>query len=657
VPFFFFKCKIYLAPQLKQQEQIMVTFNEFSTVPSLLRNVVENIHPPEETFLIHKKDGEWEEISFGSTLDHADAVSAYFLNKGIQKGDRMGLMIENTPDYVFYDQGIQQIGAINVSIYPTLSEHEVEYIINDSGIRAVLVGNTFLFKKILKIAENCRNLQYIIPAFAEYTKVARPADLKAEIIYFQDILTVLPTTAEKTEISIIRNALRPSDLSSLIYTSGTTGTPKGVMLSHGNFVENVKVCLQQIYVIEKTDVFLSFLPLSHVFERTATYHVCCSQGCKIAYAQSLELLAKNMMEIKPTVMSCVPRLLERIHDKAIKSGTSEGGLKSKIFLWALETGQKHRNLQEAGKKTGLLLNTQKTLAEKLVFSKIKEKTGGRLKFMISGGAALPKNVGEFFGNLGIKILEGFGLTETSPVMSVTEYDRQVYGTVGRVIPGIEVGIQNPDTKEMINIQTHDTFQPDFECEEGEVVVRGHCVMQGYFNKPAETAEAIDKNNWFHTGDIGRFYKGNLQITDRIKNMIVNAYGKNVYPSPVENIYLKSLKIEQVFLIGDKREYLTAIIIPNPESLSEQFQLTEQFFQHPDVFIQEKEIIDWIGQDIRKLSNELAKFERIKNFMVKRTPFSMDEGEITPTMKIKRKVVEKKYAEYINQLYKESVEAE
>lgn len=277
--------------------------------------------------------------------------------------------------------------------------------------------------------------------------------------------------------------------------------------------------------------------------------------------------------------------------------------------------------------------------------------------MISGGAALPKNVGEFFGNLGIKILEGFGLTETSPVMSVTEYHRQVYGTVGRVIPGIEVGIQNVETKEMITIQTHDSFKEDFDCEEGEVVVRGHCVMQGYFNKPAETAEVIDKDNWFHTGDVGRFHKGNLQITDRIKNMIVSAYGKNVYPTPVENSYLKSLKIEQVFLIGDKREYLTAIIIPNTESLKEKFQLTEAFFLKPEVFIEEKEIINWIGEDIKKLSAELSKFERIRNFKVKRTPFSMDEGEITPTLKVKRKVVENKYAESINEMYKESVEAD
>lgn len=637
----------------------MVTFNEFSTVPSLLRNVVENIHSPEETFLIHKKSTEWQEISFATTLHKADLVSAFFMKKDISKGDRMGLIIENSPEYVYYDQGIQQIGAINVSIYPTLSEHEVEYIINDSGIKAILVGSPFLLKKIFKIAANCKELKYILPAFAEFEKINKPDDVKAEIISFNDIVnSEIPVTeAGLRSIAAARSAVLPGDTSSLIYTSGTTGTPKGVMLSHSNFVENVKVCLQQIPVIDEHDLFLSFLPLSHVFERTATYHVCCAQGCKIAYAQSLELLAKNMAEIRPTVMSCVPRLLERIHDKAIKSGTAGGGMKAKIFIWALETGQKYRNIKESGKNPGLALSLQQKAAEKLVFSKIKEKTGGRLKFMISGGAALPKNVGEFFGNLGIKILEGFGLTETSPVMSVTEYHRQVYGTVGRVIPGIEVGIQDVETKEMISIQTHESFKEDFECREGEVIVRGHCVMQGYFNKPAETAEAIDKDGWFHTGDIGRFYKGNLQITDRLKNMIVNAYGKNVYPTPVENIYLKSLKIESIFLIGDKREYLTAIVIPNRDSLQEQFGLSESFFLKPEIFIDEPEIIDWISEDIRRLSNELAKFERIKNFKLKRNPFSMEDGEITPTMKPKRKIIERKYADPIDEMYKVAAEAD
>lgn len=635
----------------------MPLINELSTIPSLLRNVVANIHKPDKTFLIYKKHETWEEISYAQTLAKADAVSKFFIDNGITKGDRLGLIIENSPAYVFYDQGIQQIGAVNVSIYPTLSEHEVAYILNDSGMKAILIGNQFLFKKILKASNNCNNLKYLIPAFEGYENIKLPTGFDKTIISFNKILATPVTSEEEKSIGNLRQQIVPQDISSLIYTSGTTGIPKGVMLTHHNFVENVKVCLEQIPVIDKTETFLSFLPLSHVFERTATYHVCCAQGCKIAFAQSLELLAKNMGEVKPTVMNCVPRLLERIHDKALKAGTATGGTKAKIFTWALKVGSDFRKATEGGKNAGLWLNAQKAIAEKLVFSKIKAKTGGRLKFMISGGAALPKNVGEFFGDLGIKILEGFGLTETSPVMAVTEFHRQVYGTVGRIISGIEVGIQHVETKNIVAVQTHDTFNPEFECEEGEIIVRGHCVMKGYFNKPAETAEAIDREKWFHTGDIGRFYKGNLQITDRLKNMIVNAYGKNIYPTPVENVYLKSQKIDQLFLIGDKREFVTAIIIPNRENLQETFGLPDDFFDQPHDFIFNKEIVDWMATDIKKISSDLAKFERIKNFRIKRNPFDIDQGEITPTLKVKRRVVEKKYAETINQMYNERAEIE
>lgn len=635
----------------------MPLINELSTIPSLLRNVVANIHKPDKTFLIYKKHETWEEISYAQTLAKADAVSKFFIDNGITKGDRLGLIIENSPAYVFYDQGIQQIGAVNVSIYPTLSEHEVAYILNDSGMKAILIGNQFLFKKILKASNNCNNLKYLIPAFEGYENIKLPTGFDKTIISFNKILATPVTSEEEKSIGNLRQQIVPQDISSLIYTSGTTGIPKGVMLTHHNFVENVKVCLEQIPVIDKTETFLSFLPLSHVFERTATYHVCCAQGCKIAFAQSLELLAKNMGEVKPTVMNCVPRLLERIHDKALKAGTATGGTKAKIFTWALKVGSDFRKATEGGKNAGLWLNAQKAIAEKLVFSKIKAKTGGRLKFMISGGAALPKNVGEFFGDLGIKILEGFGLTETSPVMAVTEFHRQVYGTVGRIISGIEVGIQHVETKNIVAVQTHDTFNPEFECEEGEIIVRGHCVMKGYFNKPAETAEAIDREKWFHTGDIGRFYKGNLQITDRLKNMIVNAYGKNIYPTPVENVYLKSQKIDQLFLIGDKREFVTAIIIPNRENLQETFGLPDDFFDQPHDFIFNKEIVDWMAADIKKISSDLAKFERIKNFRIKRNPFDIDQGEITPTLKVKRRVVEKKYAETINQMYNERAEIE
>jgi long-chain acyl-CoA synthetase len=608
----------------------MNPITESTTIPDLLRNVVGYVHEENTTFLTHKVKDSWVEISYKQVLDTADAISAYFLEMGINKGDRLALIIENSVDWVYYDQGVQQIGAINVSVYPTLSESEIEYILNDSSAKTILAGNPFLFRKLIKIANNCPELQRIIPVFDDYEKYLPERGLNAGVISFSNLIEEGKNALERQgkKIEEARAAILPSDLTSLIYTSGTTGIPKGVMLTHSNFVQNVKVCLEQIPVINENDVFLSFLPLSHVFERTATYHVCCAVGSKIAFAQSLELLAKNMAEVKPTIMSCVPRLLERIHDKAMKNGTSAGGLKSKIFLWSIETGQHYREVQEAGKTPGMFLSMKKSIAEKLVFSKIKEKTGGRLKFMLSGGAALPKNVGEFFGNLGIKILEGFGLTETSPVMSVTEYHRQVYGTVGRIIPGIEVAIQDVESKKILTIQTHDTFDENFECPEGEIIVRGHCVMKGYWNKPQETAEVIDQDGWFHTGDIGRYYRGNLQITDRIKNMLVNAYGKNIYPTPVENTYLKSSKIEQIFLIGDKREYVTAILIPSKEVLQETFHLNEEFFQEKDSFIRDQKILDWLNEDIRKYSTELAKFERMKSFLVKRNPFSIEEGEIT-----------------------------
>ena len=632
---------------------------ENSTIPSLIRNVVKNLHPDTHTFMTHKVGDAWAEISYRQALEKIDAVSAWFLEMGIKKGDRLGLIIENGPDYVYYDQALQQIGAVNTSIYPTLSEAEIEYILNDSGARTILVGNPFLLRKVAKIANNCPALIRIIPAFDDFEKNLGKTPLNAGVISFKTLIEEGLAIVEQyhSAIKIAREAIMPSDLSCLIYTSGTTGTPKGVMLTHHNLVENVRVCLIQIPNIDSSDLFLSFLPLSHVFERTATYHVCLAAGCQIAFAQSLELLAKNMGEVRPTVMNCVPRLLERIHDRAMKSGTEAGGMKAKIFLWALKVGKQYREVKATGKKANPILSYEQKLAEKLVFSKIKARTGGRLKFMISGGGALPKNVGEFFGNLGITVLEGFGLTETSPVMSVTEDHRQVYGTTGRVIPGIEVAIQNVDTKHIYTIQTYENFKADFTSEEGEIIVRGHCVMKGYWNKPEETASVIDPEGWFHTGDIGRFYLGNLQITDRLKNMLVNAYGKNIYPTPVENTYLKSPRIEGVFLIGDKREHITAIIVPAKEALQEAFSLNEAFFEQPELFIENKEMVDWIGQDIKRLSNELAKFERIKNFKIKRKPFSMDDGEITPTLKAKRKVIEKKYAGAIDEMYLQEAEAD
>jgi len=637
----------------------MNRISEFTTVPNLLRNVTKNIRSENDTFLIHKSENIWAEISFKKTLDTADAISAYLLSAGIQKGDRLGFITENSPEYIFFDQGLQQIGAVNVSVYPTLTESEIEYILNDAEVKIILTGSPFLFRKIIKIADNCAALRLIVPVFPNFEKSMGEIQVKAEIKGYTELVNEGTDLLEQygKSIGTARAAVLPSDLSSLIYTSGTTGVPKGVMLSHSNFVENVRASLEQITAVNETELFLSFLPLSHVFERTATYYVCCALGCKIAFSQSIELLSRNMEEVRPTAMNCVPRLLERIYDKAIKSGTQGGGAKAKIFLWALDTGKEYRKALEDDKKPGLILSAKRAIADKLVFSKIKEKTGGRLKFFLSGGAALPQNVGEFFGNLGIKVLEGFGLTETSPIMSITENERQIYGTVGRIIPRIEVGIQDVESKKIHTVQTHDTFDKNLETEEGEIIVRGHCVMQGYWNKPGETEQAIDPEGWFHTGDVGRFYKGNLKITDRIKNMLVNSFGKNIYPTPVENTYLKSPKIEQIFLIGDKREYVTAIVVPSKESLQEAFNVNDSFFDEPSQFIEDKAITDWIAQDLKKLSNELAKFERIKNFKIKRKPFSIEEGEITPSLKAKRKIIEKKYADDINRMYLDQITAE
>lgn len=622
------------------------------TIPDLLLNVVNQIHPETHPFLLHKNNNRWEEISYEAAMGHINAVSAYLLSVGIKKGDRLALITDNSPQYIYFDQALQQIGAINVSIYPTLPENEIEYILNDSGAKAILVGSSFLFKKLLRIVNDCPEIVRIIPVFAGYQNLLNK-DLRTGVVSFDSILKEGKKILPEYQRAIIaaRESILPSDISSLIYTSGTTGIPKGVMLTHHNLVNNVRVALDQIPVITKDELFLSFLPLSHVFERTATYHVCLATGSRIAFAQSLELLPKNMEEVKPTVMNCVPRLLERIYEKAKKKGTESSNIKAKVFNWALSIGQKYREALENDQKPGPMLSFQRSIAEKLVFNKIKEKTGGRLKFMISGGGALPKNVGEFFGNMGIKVLEGYGLTETSPVVAVTENDRQIYGTVGRVLPEIEIAIQNYETDEIYTIQTHQSFQQDFISPEGEIIIRGHCIMKGYWNKPEETRNVIDSERWFHSGDIGRFYKGNLQITDRLKNMLVNSFGKNIYPTPIENIYLKSDKIEQIFLIGDKREYVTAIIIPSRERLQEVFGLTDDFFKQNKITIDDQGLIDWVDKDIKMLSSELAKFERVRNSVLKRLPFSIEEGEMTPTLKAKRRVIEKKYANLINELYR------
>jgi long-chain acyl-CoA synthetase len=616
----------------------------FKSLHYFLRNAAYNIKTPQSTFLLEKVNNEYKPITYAEIIDQVNAISAFLYNKGYQKGDKAALIIENCPEYIAFDQGLMQLGVINVSIYPTLSESEVEYILNDSQATIILVGTPFLLKKINKIKANCPHLKYIITTF-EDKKTDTGITFNEMIAEGKSLYPGL-----KDDIEQRLESVTSDDLSCLLYTSGTTSKPKGAMLSHGNFMSNVIMGIELLPIVDKTYRFLSFLPLCHVYERTATYYLSTYVGSEIAFAQSLEALSNNIIEVKPNAILTVPRLLERIEERVRKTTATAGGIKLKIFNWALKVGKQRRHNKENNTSNSLWLNLQLPIAEKLVFSKIKERLGGRMGIMVSGGGALPQHVGEFFGNIGVLVCEGYGLTETSPLITVNEFHRQIFGSVGRVGKGCSVAIQNPETKEVYTVQTFDSFKPDFESLEGEILVKGPNVMKGYYNQPEQTAEAIDKEGWLHTGDVGKFHKGYLKITDRIKNIIVNSFGKNVYPTPIENAYLKSNKIEQIFLIGDKQEYLTAIIVPSKEEMKDVFKYNENYFAEADEFITDTTVKEWLEVDMKEYEKELGKFERVKEFIVKRRPFSLEDGEMTPTQKVKRKIVEQKYADAIKKMY-------
>lgn len=616
----------------------------FKSLHYFLRNAANHIQTPQSTFLLTKQKNGYEPITYAQVIEQVNSISAFLYNKGYKKGDKAALIIENCPEYIAFDQGLMQLGMVNVSIYPTLSEAEIQHILNDSQAVVILIGTPFLYRKINKIKANCPHLKYIITAFDD-KKSDDAISFKEMVDEGQKLYPSLQAAIEQQLASV-----EPDDLSCLLYTSGTTALPKGAMLTHNNFMSNVQMAVDLMPIVNKDYRFLSFLPLCHVYERTATYYLSTYVGSQIAFAQSLEALSSNILEAQPTAILTVPRLLERIEERVRKNTATAGGIKLKIFNWALKIGEQRRLNREQKKSNGFMLDLQLALAEKLVYSKIKQRLGGKMSIMISGGGALPQHVGEFFGNIGVLVCEGYGLTETSPLVCVNEPNRQVYGTVGRIGRGCTVAIQHPETKEIFTVQTYDSFNPDFESPEGEILVKGPNVMKGYWNLPEQTAQAIDVDGWLHTGDVGKFYKGYLKITDRIKNILVNSFGKNVYPTPIENAYLKSPKLEQIFLIGDKQEYLTAIVVPSREEMKEALGVKDDFFNEPNDFIDDEKIYKWIEDDMRLYEKDLGKFERVKHFVIKRRPFSLEAEELTPTQKIKRKIVEKKYEEVIKKMY-------
>jgi long-chain acyl-CoA synthetase len=618
---------------------------EFKSLHEFLINSSNVIHNPDYTFLMHKKGKEYVSISYRETFKNINQWSAYLYHLGFRKGDKVAMVIENGPEFIFLDQALQKLGIVNVSIYPTLTPAEIAFIINDSKSKGLLIGSPFLLKQFQKVEKECLTIEKVFTNFDN--KLGQNKYITVEQLK-KEGEQLFPSL--EAEIDNIFHSVGHDDLAALIYTSGTTGVPKGTMLSHYNFMSNCYDAKDLCPSINKEDRFLSFLPLSHVFERMVGYYLPTFIGAQIAFAESIEKIAQNFNEVHPSLMACVPRLLERLEGRIRGNAEAKGGLSAKIFFWSLKVGEKVRIKRENGKTPGLFLQIQHFISEKLVFSKIKNKLGGRLKLLVSGGGALPQHIGEFFGNIGIRCQQGYGLTETSPFVSVNEFERQIHGTSGRVAPRQQVAIQNIETKELITVQTYNSFQPDFESEEGEILCKGPNIMKGYYNNPEETALVMDADGWFHTGDIGKFEKGYIKITDRYKNMLKTSLGKNIYPTPIENNYLQSDKIEQIFIIGDKKEYVTAIIVPKENHLSDFFGLNKDFFESEDDVIMDEKIKTWIEEDIKKLSQSLSNYARIRDFVIKRKPFSIESGELTVTLKQKRKIIEERYNYWIEQMY-------
>lgn len=591
------------------------------TLPVILRRTVQRL--PDAVAVAHKSGDQWQTISYRSFLQQVDALAAALVDIGIQLQDRVCLLSANRPEWLLADQAILATGAANVPIYPTLTPPQIRYLLQDSGARALFVSDTVQYAKVAEVVAETPQLAHIILMSGEVPANA-PVPTMTWAAFLARGASVEARTREDREARL--SHIQAEDTASIIYTSGTTGEPKGAMLTHRNIVSNHETIIPLVD-IRATDANLSFLPLSHVFERVV-YYAFISAGARINFAESIEKVRDNLAEVCPTFLVSVPRVLEKIRAGALDKAEKAPPLRRKIFHWAFEVAKTARTDRERLGGLSPWSTLQLGLADKLVFSKIRAVLGGRLRYCISGGAPLSKEVAEFFELVGIVLLEGYGLTETSPVITCNTPVARRLGTVGKPIDGVEVRI----------------------AEDGEILARGPNIMKGYFNKPEETAKAINDEGWFHTGDIGSFDPdGFLRITDRKKEILVTSNGKNVAPAPIENALLLSPFIAQACVLGDNRNFIAAILVPDYANLVP-WAAKKGLPTEPASLAGHPEVQAFIQTEVARQTQDFARFEQIKQFVLLAQEFSIETGELTPKLSLKRRVILERHAAAIARMY-------
>ncbi|HVX89279.1 MAG TPA: long-chain fatty acid--CoA ligase [Gemmatimonadales bacterium] len=570
-----------------------------------------------------KIDGKWIDLSYRMFAEQVKETAFGLTALGINAGDRVAILSENRPEWAVADFACLADRCTDVPVYPTLPAKQIEYILKDSGSAAIFVSTQAQCDKILEIRANLPGLKYI---FAMDAGIRGDGVMPMTELQAKGRSSGLDAGRWRTDALTVK----PDDVATLIYTSGTTGDPKGVMLTHGNLTSNVVAGLS-VLGLANSDECLSFLPLSHVFERMAGHYVMVQAGVIINYATSVDTVAAELLEVRPTVVLSVPRLFEKIYARVLEGAMGGSFIKRSIFHWARRTGEEYVDLTMAHKSIPGGLTFGKRVAHKLVFSKLHARTGGRLRFFVSGGAPLLPEIAKFFHAAGLPILEGYGLTETSPVIAVNTFDHWKIGTVGRPVPGVEVKI----------------------ADDGEILTRGPHVMKGYYNKPEATREMIDPDGWFHTGDIGELdIEGFLRITDRKKDIIVTAGGKNIAPQPIEGLAKTSKFVANAVMLGDKRKFPLMLVVPNFENLEAWARHKQYQFADRTALARLPEARAKLEREVLKALRDLAHFEVPKKFVIIERDFTIESGELTPKLSVKRKVVEKNYAAQIEAAYAE-----